>query len=84
MNISPTGVDITKRFFFALDYLKETKEIRGSKTFTNLYDIDRRNFLFVKKNPNTSVLKPEWIHYLAKEYNISLEWLFFGIGEIKN
>jgi hypothetical protein len=80
MNISPEGVAITKRFFDAIDMIKNQRRIRGLKTFTDKFDINRRNLITVKKQPDASVLKPEWIFYLANEYNVSAEWVITGRG----
>ena len=37
------SVQVTKRFFQAVEILKQTKEIRGLQTITRLWDINRRN-----------------------------------------
>lgn len=80
MNISNDGIEVTKRFFEAIDMLKEQKVIRGLQTFTNAYGINRWNMNTVKWNPEKSVLKPEWIVYLVRDYSISAEWLLLGKG----
>lgn len=80
MKISNEGIDITKRFFEAIDMLKAQGRIRGLQTFTNEYDINRWNLNKVKANPDTSFLKTEWIYYLCKNYNISAEWIILGTG----
>ena len=79
MNISSEGQDITRRFFEALQMLKERKVIRGVHTFTKDNGIDYRNFVAVRKEPNIRVLKPEWIFYLSK-YHISPDWIITGRG----
>ena len=81
MKISQEGVAITKRFFLAIDRLKEEKKIRGLQTFTREYDINYWNINTVKKQPERSVLKPEWLYYLVKNYNVSSEWLITGRGD---
>lgn len=80
MGISTDGTEITIRFFKAIELLKANGKIRGTQTFTNAYGINRRNFISVRKKPETSFLKPEWILWLCRDYNISLEWIFFGTG----
>lgn len=79
MNISKQGVEITHRFFLAIDSLISMKRIRGVKTFTTEFGIDRRNFLLVKSQPNVSVLKPEWIAYICT-YGVSADWIINGNG----
>lgn len=82
MKISKTGVEITERFFIALECLKQAKTIRGIKTFTDENDINRWNLYTVKDNPESSILKPEWLSILVKDYGISAEWLLTGKGRM--
>lgn len=82
MKISQEGVDITNRFFQALNELKSLDRIKGIKSFTDEHDINRWNLYTVMQNPEKSILKPEWIRYLCKDYNVSLKWIFFGIGNM--
>ena len=80
MNISKEGITVTNRFFEAIDMLKAQKKIRGLQTFTREYGINRWNLNTVKSNPERSVLKPEWIVYLVRDYNVSAEWILLGEG----
>lgn len=82
MNISREGVLVTKRFFEAIDMLKAQKKIRGLQTFTNRYEINRWNLVTVRTQPEVSVLKPEWIVYLVRDYGISADWILLGRGGI--
>lgn len=77
---SQDGIDITNRFFTAIEELKKRKVIRGLGTFTNKYNINRWNLITVRDNPQNSVLKPEYISYLVEGYDISAEWLLLGSG----
>lgn len=80
MKISEDGIRITTNFFNAIDILVASGRMRGLGTFTTRHDINRWNFITVKKNPTSSVLKPEWIYMLCNDFDISLEWIFFGTG----
>lgn len=80
MKISNEGISVTKRFFEAIDMLKAQKKIRGLQTFTNRYDINRWNLVTVRTQPEVSVLKPEWIVYLVRDYGISADWILLGRG----
>ena len=82
MNISKEGIAVTNRFFEAIDMLKAQKKIRGLQTFTRQYDINRWNLNTVKQNPDKSVLKPEWIVYLVRDYGISSDWIITGSGSM--
>lgn len=82
MKISNDGQKITKRFFEAMDALKESGHIRGIQTFTTTYDINRWNLYTVKNNPERSVLKPEWIYLLVKDFGVSADWIITGRGEM--
>lgn len=82
MVISQDGIDVTNRFFEAIAYLKQAKVIRGLGTFTRAHDINKWNLLTVRKQPQSSVLKPELLTWLVLDYGISAEWLLTGKGEI--
>lgn len=84
MNISQEGIEVTNRFFEAIDMLKAQKTIRGLQTFTKKYDINRWNMNTAKWNPEKSVLKPEWIIYLVRDYKVSAEWLITEKGGMFN
>lgn len=80
MNISPEGIAITKRFFEAIEMLKAQKQIRGLQTITSRYNINRWNLVTVRNNPESSILKPELIAILIRDFNISGEWIMLGKG----
>ena len=82
MKISPAGIAVTQRFFEAIDMLKAQKRIRGLQTFTTEHEINRWNMYTVKCNPERSVLKPEWMVYLVRNYGISANWLLLGEGNM--
>lgn len=80
MNISKEGIEVTKRFFEAIDILKAQKRMRGLLTFTKAHSINYWNINTVRNQPDVSVLKPEWITYLVLDYGISAEWVLTGRG----
>lgn len=82
MKISEHGILITKRFFFVIDLLKQQKKIRGLHTFTQKYCINYWNMTTVKKEPNTHILKPEWLSYLVNDYGVSAHYLLTGVGAV--
>ncbi|GIZ15099.1 hypothetical protein [Capnocytophaga catalasegens] len=76
------SIQITNRFFKALEEIIAKKEIRGIQTFCKLYEIDKRNLYKVKKEPDKFYLKPSWLHYLVKDFSVSATWLITGSGKI--
>lgn len=75
---SPEATEINKRFFLAIDYLVDIKKIRGLNTFTKIHNLNYWNLYTIKKEPERRVLKVEYIAFLAKDFNISLEFILFG------
>ncbi len=71
---------IVGRFFEALAWLKESRQIRGLQTFTRRYGIDRRTVRRVKDAPETYSLKAAWLSFLVRDYGISAAWLLTGEG----
>ena len=79
--ISKEGIEITNRFFEAIEILKSQNKIKGLHTFTTKFNINRRNLQDVRKNPDVKILKPDIISYLVTEYDVSAEWILTGRGE---
>lgn len=77
---NPESIEIIKRFYEVIEYLKTSKQIRGIQTFTNRYEINKRNFYTVRKNPESDMFQLIWISHLINDYGISAEWLMTGRG----
>lgn len=73
---------IVARFFEALAWLKESRQIRGVKTFTDRYGIHRRSLQRLQKNPGTNDFKAAWLTYLVTDFGISADWLLTGEGQM--
>lgn len=73
---------IVNRFFEALHILKTCGMIRGVKTFTDRYGINRRNLYQLERNPEKDILQLAWLAYLIVDYNISAMWLLTGEGDV--
>ena len=80
--ISDTGIEITNRFFEAVDELKRQKVIRGLKTFTTRFNANRSGLVAAKDNPATNQVKPEYLTYLVEGYGVSADWLLTGRGKM--
>jgi hypothetical protein len=73
---------IVGRFFEALAWLKESKQLRGLKTFTDRYGINRRSLRRLQLNPSTNDFKAAWLTYLVTDFGISAQWLLTGEGQM--
>lgn len=74
------NAEIVLRFFKALEALKERKVIRGVKTFTDRYSINRRNLYQLEKEPDRNLLQMVWLAHLINDYGVSSKWLMTGEG----
>lgn len=72
---------VIKRFFEALELLKQKKIIRGKQTFTKRYGINRWNMNTLQKNTESDMFQTAWLTYLVRDYNISATWLLTGVGK---
>lgn len=73
---------IIKRFFEAIYALKARKDIRGKKTFTDRYGINRWNFNFLEQNMERDMFQIAWLTYLVSDYGVSSQWLLTGQGDM--
>lgn len=71
---------VVRRFFEALDHLKEKKIIRGRATFCNKCKINRRNLYQLEQDPSRDILKAAWLTYLVRDFGVSAQWLLTGEG----
>lgn len=78
MNEPKECLDITKRFFEALDMIKAQKRIRGMQTFTRNYGENYWNFHTTRKDGLR--IKQEWLTYLVRDFDVSATWLLTGQG----
>lgn len=69
---------IISRFCEAIDYLKETKQIRGLQTFTRRYGIPRTTLY----HATAETFKAAWLVYLVRDYGINANWLLTGEGKM--
>lgn len=73
---------VIRRFFQALQYLKDTKVIRGKQTFTRTYGINRWNMHTLEKNPQSDIFQTAWLTYLVQDFGVSAQWLLTGRGDM--
>lgn len=71
---------IIVRFFEAIDYLVENKQLNGKSSYCKYYNINRRNFYSQKKDPSRGWFQVSWIVPLVRYYKINPRWLLTGAG----
>lgn len=76
------GQPVVIRFFEALALLKTIKVIRGKKSFTDRYGINRWNLNTVEKKPTSDMFQVAWLVYLVRDYYVSPLWLLLGEGDV--
>ena len=80
--ISEEGIVINRRFFEAIEFLRNEKKIRGVQTITRGMNINRSSMTLARLKPERFTIRPEWIVYLAKNYNVSIPWIMTGQGSV--
>lgn len=80
MNEPEECLEITVRFFEAIDMIIAQKRMRGLQTFTSKYGLNHRNFCKTKNN--ILRIKQEWLTYLVRDFDVSARWLLTGKGRI--
>jgi hypothetical protein len=79
---SNDSVRVVCRFFVALQLLKEFRVIRGKKSFTDRYGINRWNMNTCEREPSRDLFQVSWLSYLVRDYGVSPLWLLTGDGEM--
>lgn len=82
LKLSAEDVAITKRFFKAIDVLKDEKRIRGLQTFTRENGLNYWNMTTLKNEPDKRILKAGCLTYLVRDYGVSAYWLITGNGSM--
>lgn len=82
MSVSEQGVQITNRFFFAIDTMIQQGRIKSLRQITEMYGINYGNTYTIKKKPEGYILKPELIARLCLDFNISPAWILLGKGNM--
>lgn len=80
LNISPKSIEITNRFFEAIEELRKRKLIRGLKTFTRKHELNQSYLANIRNHRKNRSIKPEYLSFLAEDFGVSCEWLLLGSG----
>ena len=68
LNIPDRALDISNRFFKALDILKDQRRIKGLQTFTKEFGLNYGNMNTLKHNRDKRTFRVEYLAYLAEKY----------------
>ena len=80
--IPQISIDICGRFFEAVEILRQKKLIRGTGTLARQWGTSLFSMKWAKNHPHEKRIKVEYLYYISRDYNVSLDWLFFGKGDI--
>lgn len=91
--INPQAIDIQRRFFEALDLLIESNKVdRGLRGFCEKHNLNRIKYSNIRtelrmpeserKKSNYKVIDIDALAYISKDYNVSTQWLLFGLGKM--
>lgn len=82
MNMTNDNAAVVSRFFAAIDRLIADGVLRGLKTFTDKYGINRWNFQSMRKDHAAGgTFHPCWLTYMVRDYKVSPLWLLTGEGD---
>lgn len=82
MNMTNDNDAVVSRFFDALDRLVASGVLRGLKTFTTRYGLNRWNLQSMRKNHAMGgTFNLCWLTYLVRDYKVSPLWLLTGEGD---
>lgn len=80
LNIPNSALEISGRFFKAIEVLKNERKIRGLQTFTRMHGINYGNMVTLKHNLDRRTFRIEYLAYIAEDFGVSCEWLLLGKG----
>ena len=80
--IPEAELEIASRFYSAIDVLISRKDIRGLGTLAKRWGLGRFSLTWSKNHPQDKRIRVVYLYYIARDYNVSLNWLFFGKGDM--
>lgn len=81
--ISTVTQAIQTRFFKAIDLCADKGSLSGITSFCDQYKLNRPKYLDLQQSETSryKLIDFDAIYYLAKDFGVSLDWLFYGRGE---
>ena len=80
--IPPEALQVAARFYKAVDSIVAKGRIRGLATIAREWGASRFALSWSKHHPEQKRIKVEYLYYIARDYGVSLDWLFFGSGKM--
>lgn len=74
------SIAISQRFFEALEQLIRTGRLKSISEFGKRYGLVPRNMYFQRSEPSRQIIRPSWLAYLSRDYQVSAHWLLTGEG----
>jgi len=75
----PDSVQISNRFFEAIDELIRLKRLAGKKSFATRYGLNWGNFYRLRKQPQMR-FELAYLAILVQDFGVSSQWLLTGEG----
>jgi len=76
------SIEITKRFFQAVDHLIGQNEVDGIRDFCRKFEMNTGYYYNMRNNPETYSVKIDQLARIVKTYNVSATWLLIGTGSM--
>lgn len=79
--------EITTRFIDTIEYLIKSGKINSYRDFEGITNIANQRLSFMKsfvykKQDQPAYVNVDYIYLLVENFQVSLDWLFFGVGEM--
>lgn len=82
MSISTQDIEITNRFFHAIEILKSQGKVKSLRQITIMYGMNYGNTYTIKKHPELARINASSIANLCMDFGISTEWMLLGYGQM--
>ncbi|KAA6441481.1 hypothetical protein FEM33_01730 [Dyadobacter flavalbus] len=76
------SIEVTKRFFQAVDHLIKEKEFDGVRDFCRKFEMNTGYYYNMRNTPETHSVKVDQLVRIVKTYNVSATWLLIGTGSM--
>lgn len=81
---SEETLGIMRRFFEAVDAIKEYKRISNVQQYLDLIGVPKSHYYMQRKEIHRGFFEVGWIVPLVRNFGISSAWLLTGVGAMFN